>query len=244
MIQDAIAKKLLTARAIIGFWPANSVGDDIEVYEDDSRKKVLATLHSLRQQAEKQAIDGVMRPSRCLADFVAPKGVANDYVGLFAVTAGLGVEKKEKYFMDDHDDYSAIMLKALADRLAEAFAERLHELARRDWGYGRDERLKVEELIAERYRGIRPAAGYPASPDHTEKRTLFDLLSAEKNAQVTLTENFAMWPASSVSGLYFAHPQAKYFAVGKIGRDQLEDYARRKRMDLKAMERWLGPNLV
>ena len=205
------------------------------------------TWHGLRQQTEKQTIDGVTRPSRCLADFVAPHhGLASDvadYVGVFAVTAGLGSEKKEAQFTAAHDDYSAILFKALADRLAEAFAEYLHREVRHEWGFGRNEQLSVEQLLNEEYRGIRPAAGYPACPDHTEKKTLWEVLNAEAITGIRLTESFAMWPGSSVSGLYFSHPQAKYFGLGKVDRDQIVDLAARKGMSVTECERWLGPNL-
>jgi 5-methyltetrahydrofolate--homocysteine methyltransferase len=240
LLQEIIGRTLLTARAVYGFFPANSVGDDIELYRDDTRTDVLTTFHTLRQQTPKP--EGQF--NLALADFIAPKstGLA-DYLGAFAVTSGIGVEALCERFEKDHDDYNSIMSKALADRLAEGFAELLHKKAREDWGYGRTENFSSEELIRERYRGIRPAPGYPACPDHTEKRLLFDLLQAEKNAGILLTETFAMCPASSVSGFYFAHPEAKYFAVGKIGRDQVEDYARRKQMDIRVIERWLSPNL-
>jgi 5-methyltetrahydrofolate--homocysteine methyltransferase len=195
-------------------------------------------------QSERPVVDGVRRANRCLADFVAPKGVAPDYIGLFAVTAGLGVEKKERQFVDDHDDYSAIMLKALADRLAEAFAEYLHERVRRDlWGYAADELLTHEELVAERYRGIRPAPGYPACPDHRVKRAMFELLQAERIG-MGLTESLAMTPAASVSGFYLAHPQAVYFNVGRIGDDQLADWARRQALDEAEARRALAPVLA
>jgi 5-methyltetrahydrofolate--homocysteine methyltransferase len=228
LLKEIVDKKLLKARGVYGFFPASSVGDDIELYKDESRSSVLTMLHTLRQQTPKP--EGQF--NQALADFIAPKstGLA-DYFGAFAVTAGIGVEALCERFEKDHDDYNSIMSKALADRLAEGFAELLHKQAREDWGYGRAENLKCEDLIKERYRGIRPAPGYPACPDHTEKRSLFDLLQAEKQAGITLTETFAMHPASSVSGFYFAHPEAKYFAVGKIGRDQVEDYARRKQME-------------
>jgi 5-methyltetrahydrofolate--homocysteine methyltransferase len=240
LLNDIISRKLLTARGVYGFFPANSVGDDIELYGDESRAHVLATFYTLRQQQPKP--DGQW--NQALADFIAPKstGLA-DYLGAFAVTSGVGLEAICARFEKDHDDYNSIMAKALADRLAEAFAELLHKKAREEWGYGKGEALSQEELIRERYRGIRPAPGYPACPDHTEKRTLFDLLEAEKNAGIRLTETFAMLPASSVSGLYFAHPDAKYFAVGKLGRDQVLDYHLRKQMDLRAVERWLSRNL-
>ena len=207
------------------------------------KPQVAMTWYGLRQQAEKQEIEGKMRPSRCLADFIAPKGVAPDYIGMFAVTAGIGTEKKEKYFLDDHDDYSAIMLKALADRLAEAFAEALHLRVRQDlWGYAPGEALSEQELIAEKYRGIRPAPGYPACPDHSVKRDMFELLRADE-AGMTLTESMAMMPAASVSGFYLSHPQSAYFNVGKIGEDQLQDQARRRGADVALLQRLLAPNL-
>ena len=244
MLRTIVAEGWLRARAVIGLWPANSIGDDdIEVYADDGRTRVLATLHTLRQQLAR-APDRP-RPNLALADFVAPKdsGVA-DYIGGFAVTVGDGCEERAARFEAEHDDYSAILLKALADRLAEAFAERLHERVRKEfWGYAADEDLSNDELIGEAYRGIRPAPGYPACPDHTEKRLLFDLLQAERNAGVRLTESFAMHPAASVSGLYFGHPRSRYFGVARIGRDQVEDYAGRKGMTVDEVERWLAPNL-
>jgi 5-methyltetrahydrofolate--homocysteine methyltransferase len=248
LLQDAQAllnrivdERLLTARAVYGFFPANSVGDDLELYVDPSRRQVVTTLHTLRQQWEKEQQEPV---NYALADFIAPKESGRiDHVGAFAVTAGHGLEALVARFKGDHDDYNAIMAAALADRLAEALAERLHKLARDDWGYGRDEDLSAEDLVRERYRGIRPAPGYPACPDHTEKRLLFDLLEAEGSAGIRLTESYAMWPGASVSGLYFAHPRARYFAVGKLQRDQVEDYARRKGMELAEVERWLASNL-
>jgi 5-methyltetrahydrofolate--homocysteine methyltransferase len=240
LLQKIIQQKLLTAKAVYGFFPANSVDDDIELYTDETRATVRAIFHTLRQQGPKP--EGLY--NQALADFIAPKasGVP-DYLGVFAVTSGVGIESLCSRFQQEHDDYNAIMAQALADRLAEGLAELLHKQARDDWGYGRAEQLTVEDLIRERYRGIRPAPGYPACPDHTEKRTLFDLLHAEKHVGITLTESFAMYPASSVSGLYFAHPEARYFSVGKLGRDQVIDYHRRKQMDLQTMERWLSPNL-
>ncbi|MEE3625478.1 methionine synthase [Nitrospirillum sp. BR 11752] len=243
MLQRIIGEKWLTARAVIGLWPANAVGDDIEVYADASRTTVTATLHTLRQQMAREASRD--RPHLALADFVAPKetGVA-DWIGGFAVTAGIGLEERAKAFEAAHDDYSAILLKALGDRLAEALSERMHERVRSElWGYAAGEDLSNEDLIAEKYRGIRPAPGYPACPDHTEKGILWQLLDAEKNAGVTLTESYAMTPTAAVSGLYFAHPDAKYFGLGKVERDQVADYAARKGMDLATMERWLAPNL-
>ncbi|MBI3113113.1 MAG: methionine synthase, partial [Rhodospirillales bacterium] len=241
MLQRLIGEKWLTARGVVGFFPANAVGDDVEVYADDSRKTVAATLHFLRQQLARAK----GRVNRCLADFVAPKETRlADYVGGFAVTTGLGIEKKLEAFVKAHDDYDAILLKALADRLAEAFAERLHERVRKEfWAYAPDEALSNDELVRERYRGIRPAPGYPACPDHTLKIDLFRLLDAGKNARVTLTESLAMWPAASVSGFYFSHPESQYFGVGRIGRDQVEDYARRKGASVHETERWLAANL-
>ena len=244
MLQRLIEGRWLSASAVVGLYPANTVrDDDIELYTDESRSEVALTWHGLRQQTEKQEIDGVMRPSRCLADFVAPKGVVDDYVGVFAVTAGLGVEKKEKFFLDDHDDYSAIMLKALADRMAEALAECLHHRVRTDlWGYAADEALSNEELIHEKYQGIRPAPGYPACPDHSVKRGMFELLQCE-DIGMALTESLAMTPAASVSGFYIAHPQSTYFNVGKVGEDQVEDLAARSAVARNELQRWLAPNL-
>jgi 5-methyltetrahydrofolate--homocysteine methyltransferase len=224
--------------------------DDIEFYTDDTRTEVAMTWYGLRQQTEKQEIDGVMRPSRCLADFVAPKFDAagqptglKDYAGLFAVTAGIGVEKREKQFEDAHDDYSAIMLKSLADRLAEAFAECLHHRVRTDlWGYAAQEALTPEALIAENYKGIRPAPGYPACPDHSAKQDMFALLNCA-DIGMGLTESLAMTPAASVSGFYLGHPDSTYFSVGKIGADQLKDLAARRGMNEQALQRLLAPNL-
>ena len=241
MLKQLIEEKWLTANGVVGFWPANRIGDDIEIYTDELRTKRLAVLHTLRQQ---MARDG-SRANLALADFVAPKetGIA-DYVGGFTVTAGVGEEDVALRFEHANDDYSKIMIKALADRLAEAFAEALHEKVRRElWAYAPDEKLSNEQLIAEDYAGIRPAPGYPAQPDHTEKRTLFALLDAEKAVGVKLTESYAMWPAAAVSGLYFSHPESRYFGVGKIGRDQVADYAGRKGWSIEEAERWLGPIL-
>jgi 5-methyltetrahydrofolate--homocysteine methyltransferase len=241
LLDRIVRQRLLSARGVFGFFPANSVGDDIEVYADSSRAEGRATIHTIRQQMVKPP----GRANLALADFVAPRetGVA-DYLGAFAVTAGGGIESLVTRFEATHDDYNAILTKALADRLAEAFAELLHQRVRREfWGYAPDEALDNEGLIKERYQGIRPAPGYPACPDHTEKRILFDLLRVEESAGITLTESFAMLPAASVSGYYFSHPQSQYFGVGKIERDQVEDYARRKGMDVAAVERWLSPNL-
>jgi 5-methyltetrahydrofolate--homocysteine methyltransferase len=236
VLDRIVREHRLTARGVYGFWPANAICDDIVVYKDDARQSELVRFHMLRQQ--EPIADA--RPNRSLADFVAPKdSLAPDYIGAFAVTAGIGVEALVKEYEQQHDDYSAIIVKALADRLAEAFAEYLHAQARRDWGYGKDENLSRDDLIAEKYRGIRPAFGYPACPDHTEKGALFALLDAPA-AGITLTETFAMSPAASVSGLYLSHPQAKYFNVGRIGRDQLEDYAKRKGMTAEEASRWLG----
>lgn len=244
MLKRLIEGRWLTANAVLGFWPANTVNDDdIELYADEGRTQPVLTWYGLRQQAEKQVIDGVMRPSRCLADFVAPKGVADDYVGVFAVTAGIGVDKKEQYFLADHDDYSAIMLKALADRLAEALAEALHERVRKDlWGYAADEALSGEDLIAEKYRGIRPAPGYPACPDHSVKRDMFALLQPQEIG-MGLTDSMAMSPAASVSGFYLSHPDSTYFNVGRIGADQLADQARRRGAAVEELQRLLAPNL-
>jgi 5-methyltetrahydrofolate--homocysteine methyltransferase len=240
LLQQIVAKKLFTANAVYGFWPANSLGDDIVVYADESRSRELCRFHALRQQWQRKGTTTYYS----LADFIAPADSGRlDYLGAFAVTAGLGTEELTRRFDADHDDYNSIMAKALADRLAEAFAECLHHQARRDWGYGRDESWTNEDLIAERYRGIRPAPGYPACPDHTEKRTLWQLLDVERQAGIKLTESCAMWPAASVSGLYFAHPQARYFAVDMLNRDQVEDYARRKGIPLTEAHRWLAPNL-
>ncbi|UZN49827.1 methionine synthase [Cupriavidus cauae] len=245
MLARLIQGRWLTANGVIALLPANTVNDDdIEVYTDESRSRVALTWHNLRQQSERPVVDGVRRPNRCLADFVAPKesGIA-DYIGLFAVTAGIGVDKKEAQFEADHDDYSAIMLKALADRLAEAFAECLHARVRRDlWGYAADESLDNEQLIAEAYRGIRPAPGYPACPEHTVKGPMFQVLDAGEIG-MGLTDALAMTPAASVSGFYLAHPEATYFSVGKIGQDQLDDMIARRHEDRAAMERALAPNL-
>jgi 5-methyltetrahydrofolate--homocysteine methyltransferase len=248
LLARIVDENLLNARGVIGFWPANAVGDDVELFTDDSRSRQLATLHFLRQQMRKPA----GQFNHCLADYVAPRSLQTsnlnpqtfqDYIGGFAVTAGVGADEVAADFKKAHDDYNAIMVKALADRLAEAFAEYAHKMARDAWGFGRGESLSTDELIRERYRGIRPAAGYPASPEHAEKRTLFDLLGAEEHCEIILTESFAMHPGASVSGLYFSHPEAKYFGVGKIGRDQVRDYARRTGSTAAEIEKSLGPNL-
>ena len=241
LLHTMVQEQLLRANGVYGLWPANSAGDDIEIYPDDSRNHVLTTMHTLRQQIRKA--DG--EPNQALADFIAPKPAGiPDFIGAFAVSAGEGLDELCAKFEKDHDDYNSIMVKALADRLAEAFAECLHQRVREEWGYGRGENLTNEDLIKGRYRGIRPAPGYPAIPDHTEKRAMFDLLRAEKNADIHLTENYAMIPASSVCGLYFSHPAAQYFSVGKIDRDQVRDYSARKGVDVSEMERWLAANLA
>jgi 5-methyltetrahydrofolate--homocysteine methyltransferase len=275
MLTRLIEGRWLTASGVIGLYPANSVGDDIEIYTDETRSQVAMTWHGLRQQTEKTAIDGVMRPSRCLADFVAPKFVTPeliaartrihgdkrqndtkkqatsahtpdyipDYIAVFSVTAGLGAEKKEKYFQDDNDDYSSIMLKALADRLAEAFAECMHQRVRQDlWGYAAGEALEVNALIDEKYQGIRPAPGYPACPDHSVKKDMFELLGAG-DIGMALTESLAMTPAASVSGFMLSHPDSTYFNVGKIGNDQLHDLAKRRGEKAEDLQRLLAPNL-
>ena len=239
MLAGIIAQKWLTANGVFGLFPANSVGDDIEIYTDETRSQIAMTYHSLRQQAEKPP----GRPNLALADFIAPRGI-KDYIGGFAVTAGINIDARVAAYEKQHDDYNAILLKALADRLAEAFAELLHERVRREfWGYAAAETLSNEDMISEKYRGIRPAPGYPACPEHSEKGPLFELLHAPENAGITLTESFAMLPTAAVSGFYFSHPESSYFAVGKIGRDQLEDYAKRKAWNMETAERWLAPNL-
>jgi 5-methyltetrahydrofolate--homocysteine methyltransferase len=271
MLTRLIEGRWLSANGVIGLYPANSLGDDIEIYTDASRSQVAMTWYGLRQQTEKTAIDGVMRPSRCLADFVAPKimtpeliaarsgihwpedqkgikkqakiGHIQDYIAVFAVTTGLGAEKKEKYFQDDHDDYSSIMLKALADRLAEAFAECMHQRVRQDlWGYAANESLEVSDLIGEKYQGIRPAPGYPACPDHSVKKDMFELLGAG-DIGMALTDSLAMTPAASVSGFMLSHPDSTYFNVGKIGDDQLHDLAKRRGEKAEDLQRLLAPNL-
>jgi 5-methyltetrahydrofolate--homocysteine methyltransferase len=242
MLDRIIAEKWLTARAVIGFWPANNSGDDVVLYTAaDGARTTLETVHFLRQQADKP----VERPNLCLADFVAPKASGKtDWIGGFAVTAGLGIEPHLERFHADHDDYSSILLKALADRLAEAFAEHMHKRVRREfWGYVPDEDLDNQALIDEKYQGIRPAPGYPACPEHTEKAILFKLLDATKNTGIELTEGFSMYPAAAVSGWYFSHPDSQYFVVGRLGKAQVEDYARRKGWTLAEAERWLASNL-
>jgi 5-methyltetrahydrofolate--homocysteine methyltransferase len=240
LLDRIVKEKLLTARGVYGFFAANAVGDDVELYTDGTREKVLTRVHFLRQQSDREGSE----PCRCLADFIAPKETElADHLGAFAVTSGFGLKQLCERFRAEHDDYNAIMAEALADRLAEAFAECLHKRVREEWGYGHGENLSSEDLIHDRYRGIRPAPGYPACPDHTEKGTLWRLLDVKENAGIELTESFAMWPGSSVSGFYFAHPESRYFSLGKIDRDQVEDYAHRKGMTVAEVERWLGPNL-
>jgi 5-methyltetrahydrofolate--homocysteine methyltransferase len=242
LLRRIVDEKLLRANAVVGFWRASSTpDDDIELYGDDSRSTPIAVFRTLRQQMAKPP----GRPNLALADYVAPResGIA-DFVGAFAVTAGHGLEPLVAEFEAAHDDYGAILAKALADRLAEAFAERLHEKVRRElWGYAPDEDLPNDALIREQYQGIRPAPGYPACPDHTEKETIFELLDAERRAGIQLTESMAMFPGAAVSGYYFWHPDAHYFGLGRIGRDQLEDYAHRKGIDVDVARRWLAPNL-
>jgi 5-methyltetrahydrofolate--homocysteine methyltransferase len=249
MLKKIIEGRWLSANGVIGLYPANTANDDdIALYTDETRSEVALTWHGLRQQTEKQAIDGpdgkpVMRPSRCLADFVAPQGTAEDYVGMFAVTAGLGTEKKEKQFVDANDDYSAILFKSLADRLAEAFAECLHHRIRTDlWGYAAGESLSSEELIKEKYQGIRPAPGYPACPDHSVKRQMFEVLACDEIG-MGLTESLAMTPAASVSGFYLSHPESTYFNVGKVGDDQVVDLAARSGVTETELRRWIGTGL-
>jgi 5-methyltetrahydrofolate--homocysteine methyltransferase len=240
LLDRMIEKKSITARGVYGFFPANAVGDDVELYTDCKRQNVLKQFHFLRQQANREGNE----PCRSLSDFVAPKETRlADYIGAFAVTSGIGLKELCDRFRAENDDYNAIMAEAIADRLAEAFAECLHKRVRDEWGYGREEGLSNADLIQEKYRGIRPAAGYPACPDHTEKGPLWQLLDAQNNTGMLITESFAMWPGSSVSGLYFAHPESRYFSLGKIDRDQVDDYHKRKGMSIAEVERWLGPNL-
>jgi 5-methyltetrahydrofolate--homocysteine methyltransferase len=240
LLDRIVAEELVTARGVYGFFPAAAVGDDVDLYTDPTRANVLERFHFLRQQMQKESSE----PCRSLSDFIAPKEAGlSDHIGAFAVTSGIGLKDLCDGFRAQHDDYNAIMAEAIADRLAEAFAECLHKRVRDEWGYGRAESLSVDELIHEKYRGIRPAAGYPACPDHTEKGTLWRLLNVEPNTGMQITESFAMWPGSSVSGLYFAHPESKYFSLGKIDHDQVADYAERKGMSVAEVERWLGQNL-
>jgi 5-methyltetrahydrofolate--homocysteine methyltransferase len=240
LLDNIIEKNSIIARGVYGFFPANAVGDDVELYTDCKREKILQQFHFLRQQANREGSE----PCRSLVDFIAPKETGlRDHIGAFAVTTGIGLKELCDRFRAENDDYNAIMAEAIADRLAEAFAECLHKRVREEWGYGRDEGLSNAELIQEKYRGIRPAAGYPACPDHTEKGPLWELLDVQKNTGMLVTESFAMWPGSSVSGLYFAHPQSRYFDLGKIERDQVVDYHQRKGMSVAEVERWLSPNL-
>jgi 5-methyltetrahydrofolate--homocysteine methyltransferase len=240
ILERIIKQRLLHAHAVYGFLPANAEGDDIVIFADETRRQERARLHMVRQQWEREG----QTCFRSLADYIAPRSAGRgDYLGLFAVTTGFGTDELVKRFESEHDDYNAIMAKALADRLAEAFAELVHARARRDWGYGKGEHLSKEDLIEEKYRGIRPAPGYPACPDHTEKATLWKLLGVEEATRIRLTETFAMWPAASVSGWYFSHPEARYFAVDMITRDQVENYAARKGMPVAEVERWLAQNL-
>jgi 5-methyltetrahydrofolate--homocysteine methyltransferase len=242
LLDQIIENKLIRARGVYGFFAANAEGDDVELYTDATRTQSLARLCFLRQQKDKEK--GKIEPNRSLSDFIAPRATGlQDHIAGFAVTSGIGLHELVMKYKAENDDYNAIMAEALADRLAEAFAECLHKRVREEWGFGKTEGLSIPELIQEKYRGIRPAAGYPACPDHTEKDTLWRLLDAEKNSGIKLTESFAMWPGSSVSGLYFAHPEAQYFTLGKIDRDQVTDYAARKNMTVTEVERWLGPNL-
>ncbi|MGC3988826.1 MAG: vitamin B12 dependent-methionine synthase activation domain-containing protein [Chthoniobacteraceae bacterium] len=240
LLNEIVEKKLLRARGVYGFFPAVNEGDDVQLFTDESQAEPLLKLHFLRQQMVKS--DGA--PNRSLADFIAPASAGlKDHLAAFAVTAGIGLKELVEHYKADHDDYNAIMAEAIADRLAEAFAEWLHARVRREWGYGHDEGLTNEQMIAEEYRGIRPAAGYPACPDHTEKGLLWKLLDVEKSAGISITESYAMWPGSSVSGLYFAHPQSRYFGLGKIERDQVAEYALRKGETVAYVEKWLSPNL-
>ena len=242
MLKEVIDKKLLTAKAIFGLFPVNAVGDDIEVYTDSKRNEIRTKFVTLRQQSKKK--EGI--PNIALADFIAPKDTGKeDYMGAFCVTAGFGTDELSQKYLSDHDDYHSIMIKAISDRLAEALAEYLHmEVRRQYWGYAPEETLSNEELIKEKYKGIRPAPGYPACPDHTEKLTIWDLLEVEDKIGVKLTESLAMWPAASVSGYYFANERSKYFGLGKITEDQVKDFAERKGMSFEEAKRWLSPNLM
>jgi len=238
-LKEISARKLFRLKGIYGFFPAKRHGEDVVLYTDETRSTELTRFHFLRQQAEKDT--GNAQFSLC--DFVSDRPESPDYLGGFAVTSGLGLKEVVDELKAKHDDYAAIMYEAIGDRLAEAFAEFLHKRVREEWGFGKNEKLSKDELIAEKYQGIRPAAGYPACPDHTEKGILWDLMKVEEKTGISLTESYAMWPASSVSGLYFSHPDSKYFSVGLIGKDQVEDYAKRKGMSLEEAERWLGPCL-
>ncbi|WP_315850127.1 vitamin B12 dependent-methionine synthase activation domain-containing protein, partial [Novipirellula maiorica] len=241
LMDQVIADGSLKANAAYAFWPAASDGDDVILYTDESRSTELSRFHFLRQQWERKG----QKDYRSLADYIAPVDSGRqDYIGGFVVTAGIGADELAKKFREELDDYKAIMVQAVADRFAEAFAELLHERARKDWGFGQNEGLDKDELISEKYRGIRPAAGYPACPDHTEKRTLFDLLDAENNTGVELTSSYAMYPGAAVSGLYFGHPESRYFTVDRMTKDQIEAYAKRKGKPLSEIEKWLSPNLA
>jgi 5-methyltetrahydrofolate--homocysteine methyltransferase len=240
LLDEIVEKEWITAQGIYGLFPANAVGDDVEIYADSSRAKVVDRFHFLRQQTNREGSE----PCRSLVDFIAPQDSGfGDHIGAFAVTSGIGLKELCDRFRAKHDDYNAIMAEAIADRLAEAFAECLHKRVRQEWGYGCAEHLSNEDLIHEKYRGIRPAPGYPACPDHTEKGAIWRLLDVDSHTGIRLTESFAMWPGSSVSGLYFAHPESRYFAVGKIEKDQVLDYHLRKGMTVAEVERWLAPNL-
>ncbi|MCP4725041.1 MAG: methionine synthase, partial [bacterium] len=238
MLDRLTDQKLLKANGVFGLFPANSNGDDIEIYSDNGRKNVLTVLHMLRQQSVKSKGNY----NKCLSDYIAPaESGINDHIGVFAVSAGHGINEAAAMFEKQYDDYNAIMIKALADRLTEAFAELLHEKVRKEyWGYSPDENFTNEDLVKEKYTGIRPAPGYPACPDHTEKRNLFDLIDVEGNTGISLTENYAMIPAASVCGIYFANPEAEYFTVGRIGKDQVSDYSKRKGMSIREAEKWLS----
>ena len=241
MLDEMVADKWLIARGVYGLFPANAAGEDVEIFTDCERREVRARLHFLRQQANREGTE----PCRSLVDFIAPRETGlPDNIGAFAVTTGLGLKQVTDRFKAAHDDYSAILAEALADRLAEAFAECLHKQVRDEWGFGNLEGLSNEEMIAEKYRGIRPAPGYPACPDHTEKGTIWKLLNVQENTGMEITESYAMWPGSSVSGMYFAHPESRFFSLGKVGQDQVADYAERKGMRVAEAERWLGPNLA
>jgi 5-methyltetrahydrofolate--homocysteine methyltransferase len=244
MLTKLINNRALVANGVVAFYPANSIEDDIEIYADESRTKTLFTYYGLRQQSEKPKVENAQKPNQCLSDFVAPKSSGiKDYIGIFAVTSGLGMEKYEEEFKNKNDDYSSIMFKSLADRLAEAFAEYMHERVRKDlWGYAIDENLDKEALIKEAYKGIRPAPGYPACPDHTIKKEIFTHLKLDE-IDMHLTDSFAMSPAASVSGFYFGHPEAHYFSVDKIGEDQLKDMAKRRDVSIEFLKKWLAPNL-
>ena len=240
MLQKLISNRRVNATGVYGFWPAASDGDDVIIYQDERRDKELARFYMLRQQWKRKG----QEQFRSLADYVAPVGSGReDYIGGFAVTAGIQIDQIAAEFEKDNDDYNSIMVKALADRLAEAFAELLHHRARQDWGYGTSEELSMDDIVKERYRGIRPAPGYPACPDHTQKKTLWKMMDVQHHTGIMLTESYAMWPGSSVCGLYFGHPDSRYFAINRIDRDQLENYSERKKMPLSECEKWLSPIL-